>query len=89
MCKMALALGATVAMMLAGSADLKAELASPATAVRNNSPIENVNCPGLRRRDLCPVGFYWACTLDRRCVCTSCFAFRRYPNGYYWYRWGY
>jgi hypothetical protein len=30
-----------------------------------------------------------ACTLDRRCACISCFAFRRYPDDYHWYRWGY
>ena len=88
---MALALGTTVATMLAGSADVKAltELASPAVATRDNSVLQHVNCPVVRRRDGCPVGLYLACTLDRRCACISCFTFRRYPNDYYWYRWGY
>jgi hypothetical protein len=88
--KMALALATTVAMMLTGSADARAltGLASPAI-VRDNPPIERLNCPVVRRRDGCPVGLYLACTLDRRCACISCFAFRRYPDDCHWYRWGY
>jgi hypothetical protein len=89
--KVALALVATMTTMLAGSADVRAltKLASPAIATRDSSPIEYVNCPSARSRDRCPVGLYLACTLDRRCACISCFAFRRYPNDYYWYRWRY
>jgi hypothetical protein len=87
----AIALAATAAMMLAGSSDVRAltELTSPATATRDSCPVEHVNCPNARSRDCCPVGLYLACTLDRRCACISCFAFRRYPNDYYWYRWRY
>jgi hypothetical protein len=89
--KVAIALAATTAMMLAGWADATAltEPARPPTATRDNPPIENVNCPGIRRRDRCPFGLYLACTLDRRCACISCYAFRRYPNDDYWYRWRY
>ena len=88
--KMALVLGGTVAMMLTGSADARAwtELASPIVATRDNS-VEHVTCLGAGRRNRCPVGFYLACTLDKRCACISCFAFRRYPNDDYWYRWRY
>ena len=87
--KVTLALVATMA--IAGSADARAltQLANPAIATRDSSPTEHVNCPSARSRDHCPVGLYLACTLDRRCACISCFAFRRYPNDYYWYRWRY
>jgi len=87
--KVALALVATMA--IGGSADVRAltQLASPAIATGDSSPTEHVNCPSARSRDHCPVGLYLACTLDRRCACISCFAFRRYPNDYYWYRWRY
>jgi hypothetical protein len=89
--KIALALATTVAMMPTGSTDVRAltGLASLANAVRDNSPIERLNCLVVRRRDGCPVGLYLTCTLDRRCACISCFAFRRYPDDYHWYRWGY
>jgi len=85
-----LVIAATAAMMLAGP-DAKAfvELASLAGATGDTSPIVDVTCPGAGLRDRCPVGLYLACTLDRRCACISCFAFRRYPDDYHWYRWGY
>jgi hypothetical protein len=83
-----LAITAILAIMLAGSSDVRAltELASPAIAARK-SPIEHVTCPGAGRRDRCPAGLYLACTPDKWCACISCFAFRRYPSDDYWYRW--
>jgi hypothetical protein len=86
----ALAIATTVAMMLAGSTEVRAltELGSAASAKRDSS-IEHVTCPGAGRGDRCPVGLYLACTPDKRCACISCFAFRRYPNDEYWYRWRY
>ena len=75
-----LAITAILAIMLAGSSDVRAltELASPAIATRKSS-IERVTCPGAGRRDRCPAGLYLACTPDKWCACISCFAFRRYP----------
>jgi hypothetical protein len=60
-----LAIAAILAIMLAGSSDVRAltELASPAIATRKSS-IERVTCPGAGRRDRCRAGLYLACTPD-------------------------
>ena len=83
-----LAVNGILAIMLAGSPDVRAltELASPAIATIK-WPTERVTCSGAGRRDGCPAGLYLACTPDKWCACISCFAFRRYPRNDYWYRW--
>jgi hypothetical protein len=76
--KLSIALTATMVMMLAAWAD--------STTFAGAASLREKGYCGTRH-DRCPPGFYFACTLDMRCTCNSCYYFRHYPDNDYWYRW--
>jgi hypothetical protein len=71
--KLAIALGVTTVMLLAGSVAWKADAATwrsgtlnLPSAAKNYSPIETTACRGWGRH--CPRGFHWWCGVVCRCV---------------------
>ncbi len=74
--KLAIALGVTAAVLLAGGLALNADAASwkagtynlPSVA-KNYSPIEKTACNGWGRH--CPPGYHWFCG-PMRCWCKLC-----------------